>query len=343
LIVRIQRADHQKAEMHKPQQGNIKSRPTADGLARTEQAQGPAQELLQQWNERANQERLAWLSKPRLHLAVFDDLAEAERIAEDSQVRSASPDVKHAIDQQKTERELKAKEAVKMFGWTTQRFSDFKMLVLAYRKEPSIEHYLAIRTQFPELDIQIAMSAGIDPLYALEDKCRQHGIDPASVAGAMDGFEPGIDKLCLILMERIVAREKINGVGAYQRRRAAISDAMVNYLIAFMLEGFDWCGDEVRMPASLVLLIRHQLGPLKGDFHKEHKSHEAMSRAAWSAAQQLEPDEKLSINQLIRLASSADRPIPRSTAARWLKDQKFQRIFESSRKLKQMRSRPQDK
>src|SRR6516164_4602822 len=132
--------------------------------------QSAAKEKLQQRNEQAHKAREAWLSMPRLHLAVFDDLAEAERIAEDPRVRSASPEVKRTIRRQKTDRELKAKEAVKMCGWTAQRFNDFKKLALAFRKEPSIEHYVAIRTDFPELDIQIEMSAGLDALFAMEDK-----------------------------------------------------------------------------------------------------------------------------------------------------------------------------
>jgi hypothetical protein len=299
--------------------------------------QSAAKEKLQQRNEQAHKAREAWLSMPRLHLAVFDDLAEAERIAEDPRVRSASPEVKRTIRRQKTDRELKAKEAVKMCGWTAQRFNDFKKLALAFRKEPSIEHYVAIRTDFPELDIQIEMSAGLDALFAMEDKFKRYGIDPQLIAGAMDGSERYIDRLCLTVMKCIVAREGISGPGAYQRRRAAISDAMVNYLIAFMLEGLDWCEDEVRMPASLILLIRHQLGPLKGEFHKEYESRESMRQAAWIAGQQLKPTEKLSINRLIKLASSADSPISRSTAARWLKNPEFQHRLEFSSRFDEIR------
>ena len=135
----------------------------------------------------------------------------------------------------------------------------------------------------------------------------------------MDGFEPDVDKLCLALMERIVARDKIRGPGQTERRRATISDAMVNFLIAVMLEGFDWHGEALRIPASLILLIRHQLGPLRGDLHEEYRSREARNRAAWRAGEQLKPNEKLSINRLIKLASGPDNPISRATAARWLR------------------------
>jgi hypothetical protein len=142
------------------------------------------------------------------------------------------------------------------------------------------------------------------------------------IAGAMDGFEPGIDKLCIALMEGIVAREKISGVGSAQKRRAAISDAMVNYLIAIMLDGINWSDAALRPPAALILLIKHQLGPMKGDLYEKYKTHEAQRQLAWSVAQLLEPDEKLSINLLVKMASTRT-PISRATAARWLKQKRF--------------------
>jgi hypothetical protein len=154
---------------------------------------------------------------------------------------------------------------------------------------------------------------------------------PGLVAGAMDGFEPNIDELCLVLMDRIVAREKIVGVGALQRRRAAISDAMVNYLIAFMLEGPDWTNEEIRLPASLILLIRHQLGGLKGDLHEEARAHETKVNLASAAAESTKLGEKPTISLLVKLASR-NNPISKATAARLRKDKKFIRLIEEFRK-----------
>ena len=70
-------------------------------------------------------------------------------------------------------------------------------------------------------------------------------------------------------MERVVEREKIakNEPGNIEKRRAAISDAMVNYLIVTILELCDWNEQEVRIPASLVVLIRHQLTGTNPDLH----------------------------------------------------------------------------
>jgi hypothetical protein len=309
-----------KADMRKPTTKRHKPKTAAGRLASRERE---SQNAVADWNERSLQERLAWLAKPKLHTAIFETIFKTEQIEKYAR-GNWSLEGRRLFNRQRREQKLEIREITQ--NWAKQRFDQFTSLALAYRKEPSIEHYLAIRTEFPELDIQIGFSSGIDPLFALEDKFRQYGIDPALVAGAMDGFEPEIDKLCLVLMERIVARDKISGPGQIQRRRATISDAMINYLIAFMLEGFDWHNEEVRIPASLILLIRHQLGPLKGDLHAEYKSREARDNAAWGVGQVLKPNEKLSINRLRRLTS-----VSRSTAARWLKDKDFQEWLQFSR------------
>ena len=254
-----------------------------------------AGDLLHDWvrqqNELSWQEQLSWLRKPRLHTAVFQKAFERDLLTEPSEDKFPSPEIRVSFYRERSALIQEIEEIKNKLGWDTKRFDEFTCLAVAFRKEPSIEHYLNIRRNFPELDIQIGISGGIDPLFAIAQKFRQHGIDPELVASAMDGFEPGIDELCLKLMELIVARRKITGPRQLEQRRAAISDAMVNYLIAFMLEGLDWSDALVRIPASLILLIRGQLGPLRGDLHGEFESRETRNSAAWAVAQRLKPDE----------------------------------------------------
>jgi hypothetical protein len=269
--------------------------------------------------KKRRRERLSWLSRPRLDTAIFERIVEVDPFTPRSEAAFPSPNAKAVFDRKRKKLIQKIEGIKSQFGWDSKRFDDFTRLVVPFRKAPSIESYVTIRKSFPELDIQIAVFGGIDPLFA--EKLREHGIDPGVVAGAMDAFEPSIDQLCLILMELIIARNSISGIGKLQLRRAAISDAMIHYLLAFILEALD--GWEVRVPASLILLLRHQLGPLKGDLHQEYHSREAQQRVARIAGQQLQPNEKLSINRLVKLASAANNPCSRSTAARWLKDENF--------------------
>ena len=162
----------------------------------------------------------------------------------------------------------------------------------------------------------------------MEKAFQVQGIDPQLVAGSLDSDEPSIDALCLHLMSAIIEREKIskNEPGHIQKRRAAITDAMVNYLIVTILESFDLNDREVRIPASLVVLIRHQLTGAKSDLHTSYLAKERRHNTAIFIARDLKPNEKLSINKLASLAS-----IPRSTAARWLKDKEFREWLDVAR------------
>src|SRR5439155_15560608 len=114
----------------------------------------------------------------------------------------------------------------------------FKQLVIAYRHDPTLERYIQIRREFPEVEIQISHFGGIEALFALEDDFKRQGIDAELVAGALDSDEPSIDALSLQLLECLAARDKLpnDGPGHIEKRRNAISDATVNYLISIMLE-----------------------------------------------------------------------------------------------------------
>lgn len=276
--------------------------------------------------------RLRWLSKPRLHTEIFEEYRKATHIASFDDGGSP-PDETELLRRRRAEM-LAEIERIKSIVGGDERFEQLSELVLAFRESPSIERYSLIRKRFPEIDIKVA-SGGVSAVLAIENQCEEYGIPVSLLGGALDGSEPDIDELCLILIDHLVARDKIEGPGAMQRRRAAISDAMVNYLIAFMLEGAHWADEEIRVPPSLVLLIRHRLGALKGDLHAQYESGEMKLAAAWFAGQRLGPQERLSINRLLELS----RQIPgcsvsRSTAARWLKDAEFRRRLKWSRDSK---------
>jgi hypothetical protein len=294
-----------------------------------------AADIIDSWNKAALKERSSWLAKPRLHTAIFEQFLREDLWSEHPEEAFPSPEIKETVFRQRAEIIEKIKEIKKTLGLDDQRLKQLAILAVDFRKAPSIESYLKIRLNFPETDVQVGMAGGIDPLFAIQKKCKQYGIDPGLVAGAMDGHEPAIDELCLLLIDRIVAREKISGPGALQRRRAAISDAMVNYLIAFMVEGADWSDTEIRLPASLILLIRHQLGGLKGDLHVEARSQERKVDLARTVAESTKSGETPSLSLLIKL--SGLEPISRATAARWRNEKDFQRQVESFRKLADLR------
>lgn len=283
----------------------------------------PHQEL-ENLAQHSRKKRLAWLQRPSLHIEIFAQVLLDEKVAE-----LGGTIVGDKARQRVAERAQEVAAIAKELGWSDARLSMFKQIVVEYRREPTIENYSRVRRQFPEVEIQIGLFAGIDPLFSLEMEFQKQGIDPQLLAAILDGDEPSIDELCLQLIERLVLREKISKgePGHIQKRSAAISDAMVNYLIVSILESFDWNDIECRIPASLVVLIRHQITGSKPDLHATYLSRKRLQNVALAVARELKPSEKLSIN---KLASIVD--VPRSTAARWLKDKEFKDWLETGKK-----------
>jgi hypothetical protein len=279
--------------------------------------------------EQAWQERLAWLRRPRLHTAIFEEAWRDQQIADECAKRGAVFAEPALFERKRANMAKKINQITKKLGWSNERLALFERLVAAYRREPAIKNYVRVRREFPEVEVQVAQFGGIESLFALEDKFRKVGIDPDLIAAALDADEPSIDALCLHLLELLMARDKLpkDGPKHIEKRRNAISDTMVNYLISEMLESLDWHDETFRIPASLVVLIRHQLCTGIPDLHQEYLSRERRHNAALSFGQTLRPDERPSINKLATRVG-----IPRSTAARWLADKEFQRWIETGRK-----------
>jgi hypothetical protein len=202
-------------------------------------------QIEKRFHERAWKERVSWLSRPRLHTAIFAEVARHEEIIEQGGAILSSDD-----PAQKTE------EVAKKLGWSTHRLDIFTQVAAAYHRNPTIENYVRVRRLFPEVEIQVAHFGGIEALFALESRFREQGINPDLVAAALDGDEPSIDALCLHLLECLITRGNLprDGPGYIKKRRNAISDPTVNYLILEMLETLDWHDEQFRIPASLVVL-----------------------------------------------------------------------------------------
>jgi hypothetical protein len=202
----------------------------------------------------------------------------------------------------------------KVFGWSHERLPLLTKFVDEYRHERSIENYLRVRREFREVDIRVEYFSGTDPLSALEEEFERRGVDPHLIAAALKGNDPSIDELCLHLMELLVARDKLpkEGPGHIERRRNAISDAMVNYLIAMILEAGDMDGS---WPPSLDLLIRHQLCGSNPDLHETYLLKQKRENLVNAYDQLLAAGEEPSVRRLASMAG-----VPRSTAHRWLKE-----------------------
>jgi hypothetical protein len=122
-------------------------------------------------------------------------------------------------------------------------------------------------------------------------------------------------------MELLAERGNLSkdGPGHIEQRRNAISDSMVNYLILTMLEAVDSNDVKIRIPASLIELIRAQLCGAGQDLQTEAKSRDYRQNVGIVPGQTFpNKGEKISVREFARRLH-----IPKSTAARWLADNEF--------------------
>jgi hypothetical protein len=202
---------------------------------------------------------------------------------------------------------------------------------MAYGEQPSVEKYVQIRNEFPEVEIQVGQFGGLEALFAIQQEIEREGIDPQLVAASLDANEPSIDDLSLHLLQLLVARGRLAqaGPGHIETRRNAISDATVNYLIVTMLEALDWNGECISFPGSLIVLIKEQLCGSNPDLYQKYRARERFVHGASLAGQYFHLTKKrLSVRELAAMAG-----VGRGTAARWLEDSEFPRWFEHGRKL----------
>lgn len=156
----------------------------------------------------------------------------------------------------------------------------------AYKTDPTIENYLRLRKNAPRETIEIAVTVGIEMLYPSDEELAKFGIDSKLVHDAILAVPEAITELCLVLLERLVERDRRQHKGEthLSSRGEAIGDRLVNYLIQIMLDGMDWAQD-LQISRDLIVLIRHQLG---GDLGRKKKLGERDGRVrAISVAGQL--------------------------------------------------------
>jgi hypothetical protein len=267
--------------------------------------------------------RSRWLSRP----VVDTDIAQYWLWSQDEESEK---------DARKDFKGLQNFEAqVQSLGWSRDRTTLFCKHIAQYEVDPSIERYLVIRREFPEIDIQVGRFGDYD-FYDVVDEAEEHfvarGIDRELFSTCFrEGSEPWVDALCLRVLELLIEREKGASPepGFIERKRKAISDSSVSYLIFLLLKRQQvqlWSQPWKRLPGALVALIKHQLCKANPDLEQELST---LDKARWTAifvGQQLDLHEPLSVRQLSKMAQ-----IPIATAARWLKKEIFQNALQEAR------------
>ena len=159
------------------------------------------------------------------------------------------------------------------------------------------------------------------------------GLSPSEVGAAMCGEEVEIDALSLRILERLAAREKLprGGPGYLEKRRTAITDAMVAHLISLMLEAIERRRVGFAIPPSFVMLVKHHVCGLRSDLEVQNHTRDRQRTIAVDFGMSLKAGESPSINKL-----AIRQKLPRTTAARWLADEVFKHWLDLGRSAREM-------
>lgn len=196
----------------------------------------------------------------------------------------------------------------------------FSELSKAFKANPALEHYLELRKSNPGKLIEISTSWALDWCFKNEHRLKELGIDMLDAVGSLDADEASTSRLSLRLIELIVerrARER-EGETHLVGRGEAISDSLVNYLIAMMLDALDW-NNEMTIPRDLIVLIKHQLNADKS------AEHDAMKLANRKEAALSVGGLMIAQGKTVSIAKVAEAMgVQRSTVMRWFKGENYQ-------------------
>jgi hypothetical protein len=119
--------------------------------------------------------------------------------------------------------------------------------------------------------------------------------------------------LSLQILEKIISAKSLSKEGKTHlaRRRLAVPDKLITWLITCMLEGLSW-SDQLYIPRDLIVLIRERLGGSNSEYDKLVEAFEKRGHAELIGSRLKAQGIKPSIRMLSRILGVAP-----STVKRW--------------------------
>lgn len=205
--------------------------------------------------------------------------------------------------------------------WGTKEDGGFNEPTLAYKQNPTMETYLALRRAHPDAEIEISATGGLDTLFRIEPELQKHGFDPSDIAAILDADPEAISKVALQCMEKLIAAKELAAKGETHLvgRGMAVPLALVDWIIMVALDGMSWT-EQLEIPRDLIVLIQNRLGGIRGKYYRNSELHERKQTALIIAGQMLARGEKTGIRQLARLLG-----LEASSVSRWFAEGEFER------------------
>lgn len=141
----------------------------------------------------------------------------------------------------------------------------------AFASNPTIQNYLRMRKLYPDREPKGWWFSGVEPLSSMAEELAIWGISVADLAAAMDADHQAIERVAIRILELLAEREELLAKGETHivSRGAAVSNQLVDYLIALLLEGMEEY-DEPASIGALNFLIRERLG---GPIRAQHAAY----------------------------------------------------------------------
>ncbi len=200
-----------------------------------------------------------------------------------------------------------------MSGYGSNADGEFNPLTKAYKEDPSIDLYVKLRRENPNAEIEISFIGGMESLFFMEPELRKFGFDPDLVASVMDADSEAITELSLQIMEKMILSKARSRAGEthLSRRGLVVPDKLINWLIAYMMEGLSW-NDNLYIPRDLIVLIRERLSGSNPEYKHAALAHEMRGHAITIGGQLMARGVMPTFRMLARILGVAP-----STVKRW--------------------------
>lgn len=211
-----------------------------------------------------------------------------------------------------------------MAGYGGKEDGGYNEPSMAYKKAPSIEHYVKLRRADLGAEIEIAVIGGIDMLFFMEKELRKYGFDPEMIASVLDADPEAISEVSLQIMEKMIEAKNLAKAGQTHltRRNLAIPDKLVNWLIACMLDALSW-NDNLYIPRDLIVLIRERLSGSNPEYEQASNAHQRRRVAIDIGGQFKARGIKPSFRMLAGVLN-----VSPSTVMRWFPNRDFEEEIE---------------
>jgi hypothetical protein len=213
--------------------------------------------------------------------------------------------------------------------WTLTDFGcnpdgGFNDLTKAYKRNPTLENYLALRRENPEGEIEVAIHGGIEQLFYMTDELARYGIEAGEFASVLDADNEAITYFSLFFMEKIVEARNLTKAGETHlvRRGLAVPNKLIDWFITCALDGLSWT-DELEINRDLIVLIRERLGGPFPEYEVGSDVHQKKMNAKIIGGSL----QAQGVKPTLRLVAKLMGVTP-TTVMRWFEKGEFQREVE---------------